>query len=183
MCIRDRLNNAIAFWQSNPTKAHQFLIESRTSVRTALKDIRHSVSTLRSDPLKGKKVDSAIALLCQDFSSRTKIKPNFSSSLNCSLSAEIKLTVYRIVQEALTNIAKHSQPTRVNLKVQTLPKFLHLFIEDNGQGFNPAQNTTGFGLQGMKERVFALDGKIKVSSSFGCGCIIDIKIPLPTQLL
>ena len=54
-----QLSNAIAFWQSDPPKAHQFLIESRESVRTALKDIRHSVSTLRSDPLQGKKLEKA----------------------------------------------------------------------------------------------------------------------------
>ena len=58
-----QLSNAIAFWQSDPPKAHQFLIESRESVRTALKDIRHSVSTLRSDPLQGKKLEKAIAWL------------------------------------------------------------------------------------------------------------------------
>ena len=125
----------------------------------------------------------AIALLCQNFSSRTKVVPNFSSVLDSPLTEEIKLTIYRIVQEALTNIAKHSQPTEVNLKVQTFPQFLHLSIEDNGQGFNPEQNTTGFGLQGMKERVMALNGTIKILSSFGCGCTIDIKIPLPKNLL
>lgn len=181
-----QLHNAIAFWQSDPAKAHQFLIESRELVRTALKDIRHSVSTLRSDPLQGKKLDVAIALLCQNFSSRTKVVPNFSLTLQTlprPLTEEIKLTIYRIVQEALTNIAKHSQSTEVNLKVQTFPKRLHLFIEDNGRGFNPEQNTTGFGLQGMSERVIALDGDIKINSSVGYGCTIAIDIPLETKAL
>lgn len=177
-----QLHNAIAFWQSDPTKAYQFLLESQGLVKTALKDIRHSVSTLRSDPLQGKKLDTAISLLCQNFSSRTKVTPNFSFALNCPLTEEIKLTVYRIVQEALTNIIKHSQPTAVNLKVQTFPEHLHLSIEDNGQGFNPEQNTTGFGLQGMSERVVALNGDIKIDSSFGCGCTITINIPLESSL-
>ena len=178
-----QLHNAIAFWQSDPSKAYKFLIESRELVRTALKDIRHSVSTLRSDPLQGKKIDTEIASLCQNFSSRTKVVPNFSLTLDRPLTEEIKLTIYRIVQEALTNIAKHSQSTEVNLKVQTFPKRLHLFIEDNGRGFNPEQNTTGFGLQGISERVVALNGNIKIDSSFGCGCTIAIDIPLETQSL
>ena len=109
--------------------------------------------------------------------------PNFSLTLDRPLTEEIKLTIYRIVQEALTNIAKHSQSTEVNLKVQTFPKRLHLFIEDNGRGFNPEQNTTGFGLQGISERVVALNGNIKIDSSFGCGCTIAIDIPLATRAL
>ena len=121
-----QLHNAIAFWQSDPVKAYEFLIESRELVKTALKDIRHSVSTLRSDPLQGKKLDAAIASLCQNFSSRTKVVPNFSFALDRPLTEEIKSTIYRIVQEALTNIAKHSQSTEVNLKMQTYPKLLHL---------------------------------------------------------
>ena len=177
-----QLYNAIAFWQSDPTKAHQFLLESQSLVKAALKDIRHSVSTLRSDPLQGKKLESAIFLLCQNFSSRTKVVPNFSFVLDHPLTEEIKLTIYRIVQEALTNMIKHSQPTVVNLEVQTFPEFLHLLIEDNGRGFNPEQNNAGFGLQGMRERVVALDGDLKIDSSLGCGCTITINIPLERSL-
>lgn len=177
-----QLHNAIAFWQSDPIKAYQFLLESQGLVKTALKDIRHSVSTLRSDPLQGKKLDSAIASLCHTFFSRTKVMPNFSFILNRPLTEEIELTVYRIVQEALTNIIKHSQPTAVNLKIQTFSEHLNLSIKDNGQGFNPKQNTTGFGLQGMSERVFALNGDIKIDSSLGCGCTITINIPLESSL-
>ena len=177
-----QLHNAIAFWQSDPTKAYEFLLESQTLVKTALKDIRYSVSTLRSDPLQGKKLEAAIFLLCQDFSSRTKVMPNFSFVFDRPLTEEIKLTVYRIVQEALTNIIKHSQPTVVNLKVQTFPEHLHLSIEDNGQGFDPEKNITGFGLQGMSERVVALNGDLRIDSSLGCGCTITTNIPLERSL-
>ena len=177
-----QLHNAIAFWQSDPTKAYQFLLESQGLVNTALKDIRHSVSTLRSDPLQGKKLDTAILLLCKNFASRSKVMPNFSFVLDRPLTEEIKLTAYRIVQEALTNIVKHSQPTIVNLNVQTSAEFLLLSIEDNGRGFNPEQNTTGFGLQGMSERIIALDGEFKIDSSLGCGCSITINIPLERSL-
>jgi signal transduction histidine kinase len=175
-----QLNNAIAFWQSEPDKAYQFLVESQELVRKALKDIRHSVSTLRSDPLGGKSLESAIILLFQEFSSRTKIIPDYTIALNHSLSKEIKLTVYRIIQEALTNIVKHSDAKVVEVELQTLPEDLSLLIKDNGKGFNPQLNTTGFGLQGMQERVMALKGKMEIASSLQCGCIITINIPLQT---
>ena len=172
-----QLNNAIAFWQSEPTKAYQFLTEAKTLVTTALKDIRHSVSTLRSDPLQGKSLDMALALLIQEFSHRTKIIPKYTTFLTYPLSKEVKMTVYRIVQEALTNIAKHSDATEVVIDLQTLSEYLQLTIKDNGKGFNPQQNTTGFGLQGMRERVTAVGGNIEISSNFNCGCNIIVKIP------
>jgi two-component sensor histidine kinase len=159
-------------------KAYQFLVESQELVRKALKDIRHSVSTLRSNPLGDKSLESAIALLFQEFSSRTKIIPDYIIALNHSLTEEIKLTVYRIIQEALTNIVKHSDAQVVKVELQTLPEDLSLLIKDNGKGFNPQLNTTGFGLQGMRERVMALEGKIEISSSLQHGCIIIINIPI-----
>jgi signal transduction histidine kinase len=172
-----QLNNAIAFWQSQPDKAYQFLTEAKELVTTALKEIRYSINTLRSNPLEGKSLEDAIALLFQEFSSRTKIIPDYTLILNHSLNKEIKLTVYRIIQEALTNIVKHSQAEAVKVELQTFPEYLSLLIEDNGKGFNPQLNTTGFGLQGMRERVMALKGNIQISSGLQRGSTIIITIP------
>jgi signal transduction histidine kinase len=173
-----QLNNAIAFWQSKPTKAYDFLTESKELVSTALKEIRHSVTTLRANPLQGKSLEDAIASLFQEFSSRTKIIPDYAIALNHSFSEQIKLTVYRIIQETLTNIVKHSKATKVKVELQTFSNYLYLSIKDDGKGFNTDQNTTGFGLQGIRERVIALKGKIEISSNLQCGCAITINIPL-----
>ena len=176
-----QLNNAIAFWQVDPHKAHQFIIESKELVATALKEIRHSISTLRSDPIEGKNLEKAIASLFQEFYSRTQIKPDYTIALDYIFTEEIKLTVYRVIQESLTNIAKHSQATKVKVKLQDSLDYLYLSIEDNGKGFNPQQNTTGFGIQGMKERITAVNGNFKISSSIDSGCTVDLKIPLSTM--
>ena len=172
-----QLNNAIAYWQIQPDKAYQFVTEAKNSVTTALQEIRHSIQTLRSDPLKGKKLENALGLLFQDFSSRTRIEPNRNFKLDCPVTEEIKLTVYRTVQEALTNIVKHSDAKSVKIDLHTRTQYLYLSIEDNGKGFNPEQNTTGFGLQGMKERIISLNGKIEIFSSPNSGCRITVSIP------
>ena len=176
-----QLNNVIAFWQVDKNKAYQFVIEAKKLTATALKEIRSSVSTLRSDPLEGN-LEKAIALLFQEFSSRTQIVPQHTIVLDCYLTEEIKLTVYRIVQEALTNIAKHSKAQNVKVNLQTFSEHLHLSIEDDGKGFDPELNTTGFGLQGMQERITSLDGKLEIDS-INSGCKIAIRIPYQTLLI
>lgn len=84
--------------------------------------------------------------------------------------------IYRLVQEALTNIARYSQASQVNIYLEEKAKKLFLTIEDNGVGFEPLANTTGFGLQGMRERIEALDGNFNLISKPGAGCKIQVEI-------
>ncbi|NET38395.1 MAG: sensor histidine kinase [Cyanothece sp. SIO1E1] len=171
-----QLNNVIAFWQSEPAKAYQFLTDAQQSLTATLQDIRHSVSMLRADPLQGKSLATAIALLVQDFSCYTKIVPQYTSAVPHPLSEEVKTTIYRVVQEALTNVAKHSAATQVTVDLQTLPAYLQLIVKDDGKGFDPEQTSAGFGLQGIRERVTALGGSLEISSGWGCGCTLVVKI-------
>jgi signal transduction histidine kinase len=178
-----QLENALLFCHSNPDKTQAFLSEAKQLAAVALREIRQSVSTLRSDPLQGKNLESALNTLTEDFCRRTNIIPDSTICLTYPVMAEVKSVIYRIVQEALTNISKHSHATRVTLGLQTTPEYLHLLIEDNGRGFNPEQNTTGFGLQGMRERTVALGGHFKLVSEIGTGCRINVDIPLAKFLL
>ena len=95
-----------------------------------------------------------------------------------SPATEVTTAVYRIVQEALTNITKHSQATMVELCLQETSGKIQLSVKDNGCGFNPTENTTGFGLQGMQERTEALNGNFRVISEYRKGCQIEVDIPL-----
>jgi signal transduction histidine kinase len=88
-------------------------------------------------------------------------------------------TLYRIVQEALTNIRKYAQATQVNIQLSTTKDDVNLVIEDDGQGFDPnQQSNTGFGLQGMRERVAAVGGTLRLETEPGDGCRIIIQSPL-----
>lgn len=71
----------------------------------------------------------------------------------------------------------------MTLQLQTQAQWLHLVIEDNGRGFNPQQNTTGFGLRGMRERTVALGGEFKIASLLGAGCRVTVTIPLISLLI
>ncbi len=86
------------------------------------------------------------------------------------------------MQESLTNISKHALAKAVAVEVHQHAGTIHLSIEDNGRGFNPSQNTTGFGLQGMRERTAALGGEFNLYSQPKAGCRISITFPLSKLL-
>jgi hypothetical protein len=108
---------------------------------------------------------------------------DYRIQLSQPIPPEIRTALYRIIQESLTNIYKHSAATQVSIHLLESPNAIQLQINDNGQGFNPERNTTGFGLQGMRERTAALGGRFFLVSQPGKGCQITVSIPLPRLAL
>ncbi|NEP07457.1 MAG: sensor histidine kinase [Okeania sp. SIO4D6] len=163
--------------KSEPQESIEFLADAKQLGSKALNEVRQSVADLRSNWWENQSLELAIATLIADFHKSTGILPASNISLNSSPDNELKIAVYRIVQEALTNIYKYAEATTVEINIFTT-KNLHLIIQDNGKGFNLNQNTTGFGLQGMQERALALGGKFEILTSPNTGCKIIANFPL-----
>lgn len=174
-----QLESALLFCHSDANKTQKYIEVSRELAIDALNEIRKSISTLRAELLQGKSLAETINLLIENFYKITNIKANLSMNIRQSLETDVNIAIYRIVQEALTNISKHSNATTVDIILEQEIESIQLRIEDNGQGFNIEQNTTGFGLQGMNERVRALGGRFMINSTLGTGCKIIVDIPLP----
>lgn len=172
-----QINNALLYWQSNNDKSLTFLKQAKQLGADALLEIRRSISVLRSNPLQGQPLEAAIKKLVSDFQQTTGIEVVCNFYLPLSLPSEINTTIYRILQESLTNISKHAEAKNVVVELQQQTGLIHLSIEDNGTGFDPTQNTTGFGLQGMQERAAALGGKFYLHSQAGKGCQITVDLP------
>jgi signal transduction histidine kinase len=86
--------------------------------------------------------------------------------------------VFRTVQEALANIARHSGATHVEMRAERMQETLELGIRDNGHGFDVVQtDTRGVGLRSMRERIEGLDGTLQISSSAG-GTLISLRVPI-----
>ena len=177
-----QINNALLFWQTDNDKALTFLKQTKQLAADALLEIRRSISVLRSNPLQGKPLETAIETLLTSFQQTTGIEPACKINLPHALPAEVNTTVYRLVQESLTNIYKHAHATAVTIQIQQQIGALQLSIDDNGNGFNPTQNTTGFGLQGMRERATALGGQLHLSSQPAKGCRISVTLPISNWL-
>jgi signal transduction histidine kinase len=196
------LDAALRLWQSDPQEARSLLVEARQVAAGTLQEVRQSVSTLRADPLAGQTLATTLAGLCEDLRRATGITPVLHLNGLEALEAypdqpdalqALKIAAYRIIQEALTNICKYAQATNVNIGVdvgenigteQSFPaqgQRLLISINDNGQGFDPQHNTTGFGLQGMRERTLALGGDFQLNTRPGQGCEIRVALPISTR--
>lgn len=173
-----QLENALLFCPPRAEKTQAFLTAAKQLGAKALKEVRQSVAALRHHPLRGQALESVITNLVQDFHHLTNIIPDCTIDFSHPVTAELSTAIYRIAQEALINIYKHSGATEVKIRLQAKKGLLHLLIADNGRGFHPAQNTTGFGLQGMRERTAALGGWFEISSGPGQGCRVNVEIPL-----
>jgi signal transduction histidine kinase len=133
---------------------------------------------LRSDPLQAQDLPQSIEKLIDEFQLSNQIEIISRLDLLPQLPQDVATTIYRIVQEGLTNISKYAEATQAIVEIHTRLNELELRIIDNGRGFIPTNNTTGFGLQGMRERVLSLQGKFEIISAIDRGCQIIAIIPL-----
>lgn len=176
-----QLETALKLWQSDSTKAYTFLAQAKNLGSQALQDVRQSVSAMR-DPLLGRSLKRAIAILAEEFERSTGITPICQIQFSYPLPTEVSTAVYRIVQEALTNISRYALASEVKIQLQVTATDLRLIIADNGKGFQLSQNTTGFGLQSMRDRTQALGGTLNIITAPNSGCTITAEIPLSKQL-
>ncbi|MDJ1170183.1 sensor histidine kinase [Roseofilum sp. BLCC_M154] len=173
-----QLENAAVFLAQDPPKAQGYVQEAQRLGKEALKDVRHSVSALRADPLKGKTLEAALQELLQEVKQTTGIRIESKIKLKSALSKKFSTALYRVVQEALTNVARHSQATRVKVYVMEVSGMVCLRLQDNGRGFERDLNSTGFGLQGMQDRIQAIAGRFEIKSQSGKGCQVEADIPI-----
>jgi two-component system NarL family sensor kinase len=95
------------------------------------------------------------------------------------LPARVEAGLYRIAQEALTNVVRHARARQVAVQLVLRPDRLHLTITDDGRGFDPlATPRDRYGLIGLNERVRLLGGALRVQSAPGAGTRLDVEIPL-----
>jgi signal transduction histidine kinase len=173
------LEMAVKLSQVKPEKSREVLLEAKRLGSIALRDVRQSVSALRSDPMHNQDLPTAIHKLADEFKLSNYIQPICHLDLPEQLPPSVAITIYRIIQEALTNISKYAHATEVTIDIRTESHSIEFQITDNGRGFIPTNNLTGFGLQGMRERVLSLQGEFDLISAPDRGCQIVANIPWP----
>ncbi len=169
-------------WQHDQDTARTFLEQAQKLGKVAMQEVRQSVHSLRADAEEETSLERAIVQLLEDFRSGTGVPISHSIQIEKVLPPQTVKTIYRIVQESLTNICKYASASEVKLNLRVGEEEVYLTIEDNGIGFDPEQQKSGFGLRGMKERVAALCGELEIDTAPNRGCRITVTIPLQEGL-
>lgn len=129
----------------------------------------------------------ALEWLVEDFSLRWDIRCQLHvSGVEVELDDMLSTTIFRVVQESLTNIAKHAKASQVEINMTFSATQVSVTIQDNGQGFDPgdlSRHRNRFGLLGMRERVLALHGQIDITSNAAEGTCIAIEVPIASPLI
>jgi two-component sensor histidine kinase len=173
-----QLQTAMKLCQPNPSQAQEFLTEAHRLVGIATQEVRQSVKALRSDAVETQSLETLVESLVRDFEGTTGISPEVSLDLPIQLASHLVAPVYRITQEALNNIRKYAKATVVHINICTTSTGVYLIIKDNGCGFDVEKVSGGYGIQGMKERVAVLQGRLQLESEPGEGCCIRVGIPM-----
>ena len=161
------------------------LEEAQDAVRSSLEDVRRIATELRPETLVDLGLASALTTLGESFAHRTGIDVTQRIEANLPpLSGATELAVYRVAQEALTNIARHSGSNRAELALSDGTGRLRLRVRDYGRGFPHRQPRDGNGLRGMRERANAVGGRLAVGAAApGPGSEVTLEVPLERTAL
>jgi len=163
-------------------------LEGRTEagalVGRALAQVRDLSNLLRPSALDDLGLAAAMNALVDDFSARTRIETRLTLDAAGRLSPDVEVAIYRVVQEALTNIAKHAHATQALVRLHVAGGHARVTVEDNGRGVSPQDTRDGdshLGWLGMRERLTALNGTLSMGVATNGGLRIDADIPLGAQ--
>jgi signal transduction histidine kinase len=182
--INIQLEKAMLYQALNPEEALQAIRDAKQAATEALRDVRHSVSALRSPEIQFS-LHSALEKLVQAINGgHMFIQLNIQGD-ESEYSRSALMVLYRAAQEGLTNIQKHARATYAELRVELGDQEARLTLSDNGQGFDPdileknspTQVQPGFGLRGIRERIEMVRGRLALQSGPQQGTQLTITVP------
>jgi len=161
---------------------HAQLAEMRAIVDHMSIEVHSTASSLRPTSLTDLGLREALNCLVASWAERLEISADAHlEALDGQLSDEGQVVIYRVVQEALTNVAKHSGAKSVSVTAQWADGVVRVAIEDDGRGFTPGRakkkQASGLGLAGMRERLALVGGYLSVETALGCGTTVYAALP------
>ncbi len=162
-----------------PEELHPAVLEVQSSVRTGLEDLRRIAIELRPEALDDLGLPSALSVLCDRFAQQSGLEVSCAvAEVLPELPASTELVIYRVAQEALTNVARHSGSDRAELSLQPHDRVLILTVRDHGRGL-PAGQPTGSGMRGMRERAGLVGAALEIHDAQpGPGTEVSLRVPI-----
>jgi two-component system sensor histidine kinase DegS len=170
---------------SDPTRCHEFLSEAKTQLKAAIEESRQVIFNLRPLYYESMRLVPALSAYLKSYETESHVRTEFHpTGEETALTPKVKIFLFRIVQEALSNVHKHAKAQRVAVTLKLTDQHARATIEDNGIGFEVeavSQDPTkwqSFGLKGFVERARLVGGTAKIESRKGHGTRVMVEIPI-----
>jgi two-component system NarL family sensor kinase len=175
------IEGAMKHIETRPDEARERLQRALVMARDNLEEARRSVLDLRTTPLAGKPLGEALASLARAFTSETGVTVRVQADPALKLPMRTEAELFRIAQEALTNVRKHAHARSVDVRLKRRKENVVLSIRDDGHGFltRSPRRADAHGLVGMRERARLLGGRLEISSTVGKGTRVVARIATP----
>jgi two-component system sensor histidine kinase UhpB len=161
-----------------PADLHDELEELRETARTGAIDVRRIAARLRPEALEDLGLRSALSALVSAFAEQTNIQTEKTLEMPGHLDREQELVVYRVAQEALTNVARHARASRVEVSLRREDGQVVLRVSDDGQGLPLSAMRSSHGIRGMRERAMLIGARLTLSNP---GRGTDVVLQVPTR--
>jgi NarL family two-component system sensor histidine kinase LiaS len=163
----------------DPAAAEAHLIETERIIDQLRQELTSLIFELRPTLLDDQGLASAVDHYTVEWSRQNNIAAEVRLANEHHLPIEIEQALFRIVQEALANVARHSKAGNVEIDLQFNLDHLILTLSDDGQGFQPKSSPTGFGLRSMNQRTESLGGNFTIDAVPERGTTLTCRIPIP----
>jgi len=174
-----QLETVKAYWDIDQQTARSNLDKCLSAAHSGLEETRRALKALRASPLDDLGLALAVKKLAQDTSSRGNLTLELTASDNLpALSPDVEQCIYRIAQEATTNVLNHADAKKLEVRLENMEGKAVLFISDDGVGFdmNKKNALDHFGLTGMQERARIIGGILEIQSKPGGGTKIKLTL-------
>jgi len=168
-----------AYWDIDPQKARSTLEGSLEAAHSGLGETRRALQALRASPLDDLGLSLAVRTMAEDIAVRAKLALNLSIADELpSLSPDVEQCIYRVAQEAVTNVAKHAKAKTLTVNLESTEEKVTLTVHDDGVGFDldKKDKANDYGLEGMQERAQLVGGKLTVTSKPDEGTTVKLVV-------
>lgn len=162
----------------DPSNAWTHLAEAENLVYEVIQELTFLIQEMYPMALKEKGLATTLREYVFEWENRNGVMINLVIKNPRRMELETEQAIYRMIQEALANVARHSQADQVDLSLEFNEHTVEILVQDNGVGFQPAQKSNGLGLRTIQERAESIGGHASIHSQPGCGTRVSITTPL-----
>jgi NarL family two-component system sensor histidine kinase LiaS len=167
--------------ERDPATARQHLEQAEELIKTSQQELGLMITELRPSALEGQGLAEALSDYLANWSQHARIPAEIQVQNERRLPLDVEQTLFRVAQEALSNVARHSRASVATVRLAFEAGQVTLSIADNGVGFDPDANGNGFGLQSMRDRMAAIGGSLVVQAVPEGGAAITVSVPTSRQ--